>query len=145
LKVERATRSAVGCGLRRLGPLAPPQPSLQRQALELDEALEPMRPERERRAQRRPPQDEPQRLALLGLPRELVGLVAAQQVELVGAVGHRALQRLRHEHVADRIFAEGDVEAAEVVVDAPPELETIKGGARLAVETEPMQPQPAAL
>ena len=58
--------------------------------------------ERDRRAPRRPPEDEPQRLALLRLPGELVGLVAAQEVELGGAVGDGALDGLRHQHVADR-------------------------------------------
>src|SRR5439155_7870178 len=125
--------------------LSPPQPSLQRQPFELDEALEPVRAQRERRAQRRSSQNEAQGFALFGVPLQLVGLVTAQEVELGGPVGHGALDRLRHQHVADRKLAIFDVETTQVIVDARAQLKAVERRTRLAVEAQPMQTQPPAL
>src|SRR5438128_330603 len=59
--------------------------------------------------------------------------------------GHGALDRLRHQHVADRVLAILDVEATQVIVDARAQLEAVERRPRLAVEAQPMQTQPPAL
>ena len=77
-------------------------------------------------------------------PLALVVLVAAQEVEDARAGGLRVVDGARHEHGAGAVAAELEVEARQVIVDARAVGEAVEGGARLAVDAQAMQAQPAA-
>src|SRR5262249_20675900 len=83
--------------------------------------------------------------AVARAPLALVVLVAAQEIEGARARLLRALDGVGHEHGAGAVAVEVEVEAREVVVDARAVGEAVEGGARLAVDAQAVQAQPAAI